>query len=582
MKGPIQAPVGNFILAPGRGRDVIMSRDNYLFPKGDTMKLYKKIFIIIILLMITGCAKKRCDKEALSLLKDMSLEQKVGQMIMVAVPGTGMNRDIGAIIRGYLPGGVILYGKNLTTLENNIRFIDEMQKASMESAGIPLFVSVDQEGGRVIRFVPGVTQFPGTMAAGVCGDEELSYRWGRILGLQMRMTGVNMNLAPVLDVNNNPGNPVINTRSFGSDPGLVADMGAAYIEGIQESRCVAVGKHFPGHGDTDKDSHLTLPVIRYDMMRLSSVELVPFKKAIRAGVDGIMTAHIAYPAILGNDEPATVSKRILTGLLREEMGFGGLVITDDMEMHAISRRQDMGEAVISSVLAGADIVLISSHEGNIPAIFNAIKKAVVEKRISGERLNDAVRRILEVKIRYGIMTDGAGTPGPAEFVMTEKDRAALAGADEVNAGLSRGGLLYFGRHDLLRPAKGTARIFITTNRFLREELARVPGNRIAASLGEAARFAPRKGEKAVLYLQIVRPDLAYLDAAVRFCDTSGMELVVLSSGNPFPLTVSGLARAGLLSFSDTEESNRQMGRCLNGEFAPRTGGTLRLGLQKIE
>jgi beta-glucosidase-like glycosyl hydrolase len=546
------------------------------------MSALNKIFIIFIMITLAGCAKKKYDEEALSLLKDMSLERKVGQMIMVAVPGTGMSAGMEAILKNYLPGGIILYGKNLSTLENNLRFIDDMQKCSMGSAGIPLFVSVDQEGGRVIRFVPGVTQFPGTMAAGVCGDPDLVYRWGRILGLQMRMTGVNMNLAPVLDVNNNPRNPVINTRSFGSDPRLVSDLGAAYIEGIQESRCVAVGKHFPGHGDTDKDSHLTLPVIRYDMKRLSSVELVPFKKAIRAGVDGIMTAHIAYPAILGNNEPATVSKRILTGLLREQMGFQGLVITDDMEMHAISRRQDMGEATVTSVLAGADIVLISSHEGNIPVIFNAIKKAVVEKRISEERLNDSVKRILEVKLRYGIMGQEKGRPVQAAFVLTDKDRTSLEGAGAVNAGLSREGLLYFGRRELLRPAKGTARVFVTTNRFLREELSRVQTNTIAASLGEAARFAPGKGGKTVLYLQIVKPDLAYLDSAVRFCAASGMDLVVLSSGNPFPITVSGLVRAGLLSFSDTEESNRQMGRCLNGEFDPKTGGTLQLGLQNIE
>lgn len=546
------------------------------------MKLYTKIFIIIIVVTVAGCAKKRYDREALSLLKDMSLERKIGQMIMVAVPGTGMNADIRGIIKGYLPGGVILYGKNLTTLENNRRFIGEMQEASMLGSGMPLFVSVDQEGGRVIRFVPGVTQFPGTMAAGVCGDEDLAYRWGRILGLQMRMTGVNMNLAPVLDVNNNPRNPVINTRSFGSDPRLVADLGAAYIEGLQESRCIAVGKHFPGHGDTDKDSHLTLPVIHYDMKRLESVELVPFKKAIRSGVDGIMTAHIAYPAILGSDEPATVSKRMLTALLRTEMGFRGLVITDDMEMHAISRRQDMGEATVSSVLAGADVILISSHEGNIPVIYNAIKKAVIEKRISEERLNDSVRRILEVKMRYGIMTGEPGKPALPEFVITEKDRKELEGAGDVNAGLSRGGLLYFGRPELLRPAPGTARVFVPMNRFLREELARVPANGIAASLSDAARFAPKKGSRAVLYVQIVKPDLAYLDAAVRLCTSSGMDLVVLGSGNPFPVTVSGLVHAGLLSFSDTEESNRQMGRCLNGEFEPRTGGTLQLGLQKIE
>jgi hypothetical protein len=298
-----------------------------------------------------------------------------------------------------------------------------------------------------------------------------------------------------------------------------------------------------------------------------------------------MTAHIAYPAILGNDEPATVSKRMLTGLLRDEMGFRGLVITDDMEMHAISRRQDLGQATVSTVLAGADIVLVSSNDsrgGSIPVIYNAIKNAVLDGRIPVARLNESVQRTIEVKLRYGIMKLEKGAPAAAPFVLTDRDRRSLEQASSVNAGLSRQGLLYFGKRDLLRPGKGVTRVFVPLNPFLREELSRVKTNAVAASLGDAARFAPKKGGKAVLYLQVIRPDLGYLDSAARFCASAGMDLVVLSSGNPFPITVSGLAQAGLLSFSDTEESNRQMGRCLNGEFDPRTGGTLQLGLQKRE
>ena len=389
-----------------------------------------------------------------------------------------------------------------------------------------------------------------------------------------------MNLAPVLDVNINPRNPVINTRSFGSAPRLVADMGAAYVRGLQDSRCIGVGKHFPGHGDTDIDSHLALPVIRYDMQRLSRVELAPFRKAVNAGVECLMTAHISYPRILGTDEPATVSKKFLTGMIRDEMRFEGLVITDDMEMHAISRQQDLGDAAVRSILAGADIILISSYEKSIPAIINAITTAVREKRISMERINASVARIIEMKIRYGIISYKEGAIRPAAYTLTDEDKKALGDARLVNEALSRKGILYFGPRGLLRPSGDTARVFITQSGIMRDMLAGGGKGLIAASLGELQDAASLKGKRTVVYLHVVQPDLDYIRRAADFCAKKGMDLVLVSSGNPFPATVSGIVGAGLLSFSNTEESVRQLARCLNGEFEPDTGGTLLLGLGK--
>ena len=432
------------------------------------MNAMKKTVIILIILLSVGCARKRFTDEALSISRAMKLDQKIGQMLMVAVPGDKMNREVEAILKQYRPGGVILFGHNLSSFENNKKFIDDMQDASFSYAGIPLFISIDQEGGRVVRIVSGVTQFPGNMAAGVSGDTGLAYRWGRVLGIELRVTGVNMNLAPVLDVNNNPHNPVINTRSYGSEARLVADLGAAYIKGIQDSRCIAVGKHFPGHGDTDTDSHLSLPVIHYDMKRLSRVELVPFKEAIGAGVDGIMTAHIAYPEILGTNDPATVSKKFLTDMLRTELRFAGLVITDDMEMHAISRRQEMGEAAVRSIMAGADIILISSYEGSIPAIINAITNAVRAKRITEKRINDSVARIIETKIRYGILCCENGTYRPGKYFLTEKDKKALKDSGSVNESLSRKGILYFGNEDFYRSGCGRDAYLYNTGRYSKE------------------------------------------------------------------------------------------------------------------
>ncbi len=544
------------------------------------MNLFRKLIPVIIIAMTAGCMQKRYTDEADVVSRGMNLDWKIGQMIMVAVPGGRMNREVEMIVKQYRPGGVILFGYNLSSFKNNKKYIEDMQKASCAYAGVPLFVSIDQEGGRVVRIVDGVTQFPGNMAAGVCGDKDLAYRWGRALGLQLRQTGVNMNLAPVLDVNNNPRNPVINTRSLGSDPRLVADLGAAYARGLQESRCIAVGKHFPGHGDTNRDSHLTLPVIRYDMKRLERVELVPFRKAIGAGVECIMTAHIAYPEILGNNDPATVSKKFLTGVLRDDLNFRGLVITDDMEMHAISRRQEMGEAAVRSIMAGSDIVLISSWQGSIPAIVNAIKKAVCEKRLSEARINDSVNRILEVKIRYGIMPVGKEKSRPGVFRLTGRDRKALSDAGRVNSELSRRGIYYFGGRDLIRPAAGVTRVFMTGNRLLREELSRNKNNIIIDGLGGLARHKPARDRKAVFYLHLSAPDPALARSAAALCASTGMGFVLVSSGNPFPLTVSGAVQAGLLSFSDTAESIRQLGRCLNGEFRPASGGSLLLGIGK--
>jgi beta-N-acetylhexosaminidase len=536
-------------------------------------------FLIFIMIVFAGCARRKFNDEARTMCRDMTLEQKIGQMIMMAVPGDRMNQAAELILKRYRPGGVILFGYNLNSFERNKNFIQDMQDASYSFAGIPLFISIDQEGGRVARIVSGVTQFPGAMAAGVSGDRDLAYRWGRIVGVELRMTGVNMNLAPVLDVNNNPRNPVINTRSFGSDPGLVADLGAAYIKGIQDSRCIAVGKHFPGHGDTDKDSHLTLPVIRYGMERLSRIELVPFKRAIRSGVECIMSAHVAYPAILGSDEPATESKMFLSDILRKQFDFDGLVITDDMEMHAISRRQEMGEAAVRSVLAGADIILISSYEKNIGVIIEALLKAVREKRISEERINDSVVRILETKMRYGILVRRDGSWIPGTYVLSDDDKKTLNESASVSASLSQKGILCFGGEEFVMPASDAVRIFITRSDILRREMSKNANHRIISDFSELGRLAVAHRERMFVYLHVVEPDLEHIRNVAGFCKKTGIHLVLVSSGNPFPVTVSGIVRAGLLSFSNTDESVRQLGRCLNGEFRPRTGGSLFLGIE---
>jgi len=239
-----------------------------------------------------------------------------------AVPGPiRSHKPVKSLIEKYNPADHT-FGFNISNKNDTARFINDMQKSPWILQAFP-FHFYRPGGRRVFRILDGITQFPGAMATGAADDKDLTYKAAMALGMQLRLMGVNMNLTPVLDVNNNPNNPVINTRSFGSNPLSVAYLGVAYILGLQRAMCIAVGKHFPGHGDTNDDSHFTLPVISYNLDRLRSIEFLPFIEAIKNGVECIMTAHIAYPSIMQNKEPATVSKLFLTDILRTEMKFEG-------------------------------------------------------------------------------------------------------------------------------------------------------------------------------------------------------------------------------------------------------------------
>ena len=286
--------------------------------------------------------------------------------------------------------------------------LNELQRR----AAVPLLVSSDFEsGGPGMRMshifaLPsllsqgGGTSFPPTMAFGAIGDERFARELGRVTGEEARAVGVHLNFAPVLDVNSNPRNPVINTRSFGGDARLVADLGAAFIRGSREGGVLTTAKHFPGHGDTGTDSHIDLPVVRADRTRLDTLELVPFRRAVEAGVDGVMTAHVVVPGVLGEDAPpATFSPYFLDRLLRREMGFDGLVLTDALRMGAITGGYGAGEAAVRALEAGSDVLLAPA---DVEATVDAVVAAVASGRISRARLEESVRRILELKARVGL------------------------------------------------------------------------------------------------------------------------------------------------------------------------------------
>ncbi|SDN39563.1 beta-N-acetylhexosaminidase [Paenibacillus sp. yr247] len=346
----------------------------------------------------------------------MTLREKIGQMLLCGFKGIEATEELEALIAEHHIGGVIYFARNVDNTQQVARLSDQLQQIAEQSGTMPLWISIDQEGGMVARITEGVALMPGQMAlaAGALGPEakegikagagcSAAYEAALISGKELRALGINLNFAPVLDVNNNPDNPVIGVRSFGESPELVAEFGQQAVQGFQDANVVATAKHFPGHGDTSVDSHLDLPTIMHGEERIRSVELVPFVKAIESGVDAIMSSHIYFPALEADKLPVTLSKSVLTGLLREELGFEGVIMTDCMEMNAISEHYGTVAASVMAIEAGADLVLIShSRDRQIGAIA-AIEQAVHEGRLTEARIDASVKRLLALKERRGVL-----------------------------------------------------------------------------------------------------------------------------------------------------------------------------------
>ena len=334
------------------------------------------------------------------MIGQMTLEEKVGQLLVIGVEGTSFSGEMDNLIRNYHVGGVIIMGRNVSTTTEMLQLINDIKKAN-EPNKSPLFLSVDEEGGRVSRLPAGIPKLPPSAEIGKLNDESVSYRAGAYLAEVLNEFGYNMNFAPVLDVNSNPRNPVIGDRSFGSDPYQVAKLGISTMHGMMDNGIIPVVKHFPGHGDTVVDSHKSLPKVETTLEELRNVELVPFQKAIEEGADAVMVAHILFPA-LDPDYPSSMSKAIITGLLRNQMQFEGVIITDDLTMGAIENDYTIPEAAVQSFIAGSDLLLVvRNYEGQINT-FKALKKAIATGEITEERLNESVKRILTLKEKYSV------------------------------------------------------------------------------------------------------------------------------------------------------------------------------------
>jgi beta-N-acetylhexosaminidase len=337
----------------------------------------------------------------------MTLREAIGQLFILGFEGRAPSLALEVLVREHNPGGVILFARNLGSPEEIAMLTNALQAASLP----PLFVAIDQEGGKVTRLQPPFTQWPSAATVGEVGSSELAHALGKAMAQELLAVGINMNLAPVLDVLTNPANPIMAGRCFGNDPQVVTRLGMAVFGGLKDMGVLAVGKHFPGHGDTTVDSHLGLPVVPHDQARLWAVELAPFVAAIDAGIPALMTAHLLVPA-LDPERPATLSRPILTDLLRERLGFPGLLFSDDLLMRGIADATPPGEAAVRFLEAGGDCVLICDDEAAQRQAIQAVAEAVETGRLSEARVQLSCDRIAKAKAQYL----GRGVPASAEAI----------------------------------------------------------------------------------------------------------------------------------------------------------------------
>jgi beta-N-acetylhexosaminidase len=345
----------------------------------------------------------------------------VGQLFLGGFAGEEPSQEFKELVKDGIVGGAILFRRNLVDVEQAATFARQLLALPGPSQ---LMLAIDQEGGRVQRLFAPFPELPPMRVFGEAKKKTLVMRAGRLIGECLALVGFQQNYAPVLDVDSNPANPVIGDRSFSRDPGTVARMGAAYIEGLQSTGIAACGKHFPGHGDTSEDSHLALPTLPHDRARLDEIELVPFRAAVRTGVAAIMTAHIMFPAF-DPEHPATLSPRVL-GILREELGYEGVIVSDDLEMKAIADHYGIADAAVRSIRAGCDQILVCHHPALLADAHRAVVDAVERGILDRARVLEAAERVRLLKESHPPLAD---LPAPSEVAARfplEEARALLA------------------------------------------------------------------------------------------------------------------------------------------------------------
>ncbi|MFY4723303.1 glycoside hydrolase family 3 protein [Streptomyces sp. LaBMicrA B280] len=552
------------------------------------------------------------ERRLKALISRMSLPEKVGQLFVMRVYGASATapdqadidanlselgvRTAAELIQRYRVGGIIYFtwAHNTQNPHQIAELSNGIQKASLDRPrGLPMLIATDQEHGAVCRVGEPATLFPGAMAIGAGGSAADARTLGRISGTELRALGINQDYSPDADVNVNPANPVIGVRSFGADPAAVAELVAAEVKGYQSARVAATAKHFPGHGDTAVDSHYGFPVITHSRELWEKLDAVPFRSAIAAGIDSIMTAHIEFPALDDSGDPATLSEPILTGILRGELGYDGVVITDSLGMEGVRTKYGDDRVPVLALKAGVDQLL---NPPSIDTAWNAVLKAVQDGELTEARLDESILRILRLKSRLGLF-DGAYVDrrGVDHAVGTKSHLAAADRIAERTTTLlvNEGGTLPLNRHAQPRllvvgadpdspsgttgPPTGVLATALTEAGFTATALP--TGTSPSAATIDKAVAAAQDADAVVVGTYNVTANSSQrtlVDALL----ATGKPVVALAVRNPYDIAQLPSVRACLASYCWTDVELRAAARVIAGRVKPR--GKLPVPVQRAD
>lgn len=514
-------------------------------------------------------------------LRGMSLEEKVGQLFVTYVNGQAAdvphpkNRtDFGVdtpaeMVRKYRPGGVIYFNNssrdNIDTPKQIAQLSNGLQKASK----IPLLISIDQEMGQVTRIGPPATQLPGNMALGAGRSTQDAEEAARITAQELRAMGINQNFAPDADVNSNPANPIIGVRSFSSDPKLAADMTKAQVTGYEGRRwfdpdsVTSTAKHFPGHGDTSEDSHTSLPVSNRSLDQWRQIDAPPFQAAIAGKIDSIMTAHIQVPQIDPSGNPATLSPKVITGLLREELKYDGVVVTDSLEMAGVRKLHSDAEIPVLAIKAGVDQLLMPP---NLGLAVESVLKAVRSGEISEQRIDQSVLRILKMKLLRGVMLTAEVDVNKVDQIVGSNTQKAQAIADRTVTAVRNDGQAI--------PLNAAAPLVVGTSDAPATALAtRLKATKVVTATSptpaqtQQALAAAASADKIVVLTNGMSTRPAQLDLLNQLVAT-GKPVIAVATGVPYDVAY-GNAKTWLATYSTTTVSMEALAKILLGETKPQ-------------
>ncbi|MFJ2563983.1 glycoside hydrolase family 3 protein [Streptomyces sp. NPDC094154] len=560
----------------------------------------------------TAHAASYNDKKLRALISRMTLEEKVGQLFVMRVYGHSATdptqadidanlKEIGVrtaaeLIARYRVGGIIYFAwANNTQNPHQIADLSNgIQKASLgQPRGLPLLVATDQEHGIVCRVGKPATLFPGAMAVGAGGSSADAHTLGRVSGAELRALGINQDYSPDADVNVNPANPVIGVRSFGADPDAVARLVAAEVKGYQSSKVAATAKHFPGHGDTATDSHYGFPVITHSRELWEKLDAVPFRAAIKAGIDSIMTAHIQFPALDDSGDPATLSHSILTGILRGELGYDGVVVTDSLGMDGVRTKYGDDRVPVLALKAGVDQLL---NPPSLDVAWNAVLNAVRAGELTEARLDESILRVLRLKAKLGLLEDpyvsqanvdrvvGIGTHLAAADRIAERTTTLLANEGRLLP-LSRRGhkkLLVVGADPAspsgtTGPPTGVLAAALTELGFQAKALS--TGTAPSAATADQAVAAAQDADAVVVATYNVTAGSSQKTLVERLVAT-GRPVIAVAIRNPYDIAQLPTVPAHLAAYSWTDVELRAAARVIAGGARPR--GRLPVPVQRAD